>query len=377
MKVTHVLSGVEIGGTERAVIRLAARGLREGMDQVLLLFDHRFRSKLVDFDPGNLETIFVERRPGVDFRFAAKLAKTLQLQRADIVHAHNDTAIFYSALALIIGRLRKTALISTFRTRPTAAKGGRLATRWACARAADITAVSQELNDWLVQSGWTRRCRTIWNGADLAEFRPAGHVHRWRDSRGIPPDAVVVGHVGRFAPIKRHVDLFDAASLLQLANCPLYFVFAGDGPLFEMFQTRASGNPKIIMLSNVEDIAAFLRSLDIFVLCSAHEGAPQALLEAMACGRAIISTRVGGIPYILDEEGPAPAARFIPPLRPDRLATAIIELAEDAGLRNQLGKLARRRAEVFSFDREWAEYSNRYLTVSRGSASSSASGNER
>lgn len=129
MKVTHVLSGVEIGGTERAVIRLAARGLRVGMDQALLLFDQRFRSTLVDFDPGNLETIFVERRPGVDFCFAAKLAKTLQSQRADIVHAHNDTAIFYSALALIIGRLRKKALISTFRTRPTAAKGGRLATR--------------------------------------------------------------------------------------------------------------------------------------------------------------------------------------------------------------------------------------------------------
>lgn len=363
--IVHVLSGLEIGGMERAVIRLASRGLREGMDHTLLLFDKPFRSERLDFSPKDLATSFIRRRPGIDFRFVVKLAKKLVGSRADVVHAHNDTAIFYSALALRFGGLSGTALIGTFRTRPAPGRAARLLTRWAAGRATEITAVSQELSDWLVRSGWVHRCTTIWNGVDLTEFSPAGALHPWRSERDIPKNAVVVGHVGRFAPIKRHADLFDAAYMLQSAELPLHFVLAGDGPLFRDFLGRASAHPNITMLSNVNDVAAFLRSVDIFVLCSEHEGAPQALLEAMACGRAIISTQVGGIPHLVGAGGPAPAARLLPPLRAGQLADEIIRLARDGGARRHLAEAARRRAQLFSFEHEWAQYASLYLAAAR------------
>ena len=132
LKVLQLLSRLEIGGTERAVIRLASRGLQEGMEHRLLLFDKPFRSEIVDFDPGVLATEFIQRGPGIDLRFALKLAKKFGDFHLDIVHAHNDTAIFYAALAMIIGRYRKLALIGTFRTWPSHdTTGARLLTRCA------------------------------------------------------------------------------------------------------------------------------------------------------------------------------------------------------------------------------------------------------
>jgi glycosyltransferase involved in cell wall biosynthesis len=343
-----------------------SRGLSVGMDHRLLLFDRPFRSERSDFSPGSVATDYLPRRPGIDFRFARNLATKLAQLDAGIVHAHNDTAIFYAALARMIGggRLAKTSLIGTFRNRPTHATiGARLLTRWAADRAIRITAVSEELSEWLVRFRWVKQCTTIWNGVDLAEFCPTGRVGLCRSDLGIPPDAILVGHVGRFVPIKRHIDLFEAASKLRGAQPPIYFLLAGDGPLFGRFNARAAERDNVIMLSNVKDVASFLRSLDIFVLCSEHEGTPQALLEAMACALPIVATRVGGIPHVLDADGFEPAGRLAPPLRPDRLASEIGRLARDRELRSRLGQLAAQRIQAFSFDREWAQYAGHYAVA--------------
>lgn len=363
-KVIHILSGVAIGGMERTVIQLASRGNREGMDHTLLLFDSPFRSEAVDLHPRQLDMEFVERRPGVDFRFVQRLARKFARSQPQMVHAHNDTAIFYSALALFAGRVTATRLIGTFHTRPAESRASaRWLTRWASARASETVAVSDELSEWLVRRGWVRRCSTIWNGTDLNEFSPAGDIEPWRKRLGIPEKAIVVGHVGRFAAIKRQADLFEVASRLQKVEPPICFLLAGSGPLFEMFHKRAAEMSNVFLLSNLQDVASFLRAIDIFVLCSEHEGAPQALLEAMACARPIIATSVGGIPHLLEGEGAAPAGRLIPPLRPDRLAEEIMRLARDTQLRIRLARLASERVQQFSFEREWARYAAVYLRL--------------
>jgi glycosyltransferase involved in cell wall biosynthesis len=362
----HLLRGLEIGGMERAVIRLARRGMREGIDQTLLLFDTPFRSDNVDFSPGNLTTEYMPRRPGIDFHFVKALAEKLTGHQVNVVHAHNDTAIVYAALAMTRTRLAHISLVGTFRNRPTHATfGARLLSRWAAGRAAEIIAVSQELSEWLVQAGWVNRCKTIWNGVDLSEFSPIGPKGILRSQFGIPEDAVLVGHVGRFVPIKRHIDLFIAACRLQEVDPPIRFLLAGDGPLFASFREQAVQLPNVILLSNVTDVASFLRSLDIFVLCSEHEGTPQALLEAMACARPIVATQVGGIPHLLDADAATPAGRLIPPLRPDRLATEIMSLARDRESRASLARLACQRSQAFSFDREWAQYRRLYAAAVR------------
>ena len=363
-KILHLLGQLEIGGLERAALRLARRGRALGADHSLVLFDKPFRSATLDFVPGDVPTDFIPRGAGVDWRFAAGLARFLSDRGIEIVHAHNDTAIFYAAAAALIART-PISVIATFGTRPGhATAGARLLTRWATGRAAFVTAVSQELRDWLVTMKWARECVTIFRGIDLATFAPRGPSGEWRHRLQIPADAVLVGHVGRFAPIKRHQDILSAARLVAAANPRIFFLFAGDGPLFREISARGAAMPNVRILPSVRDVPALLRNLDIFVLYSAHEGCPQAMLEAMACGRAIIASRVGGVPEILEAAGDRPAGIAIPPFRPDLLAEQVRLLAADARRRTRLGQLAHSRAHAFSFDREWDQYAALYDSAS-------------
>ncbi|MGE3279602.1 MAG: glycosyltransferase family 4 protein [Alphaproteobacteria bacterium] len=359
-KILHLLGQLEIGGLERAALRLASRGRALGGDHSLLLFDKPFRSNELDFAPGEVPTHFIPRGRGVDWRFTAKLARFLSESGVEIVHAHNDAAIFYGAAATLIART-PVSLIGTFGTRPShTTLGARLLTRWATGRAAYVAAVSQELNDWLITAKWSRKCMTILGGVELVLFTPLGPAGGWRQKLRIPADALLVGHIGRFAPIKRHEDMFRAARLLEHAKPPIFFVFAGDGPLFQEFSERAADMPNVRVLPSVQDVPALLRNLDIFVLYSAHEGCPQALLEAMACGRAIIASHVGGVPEVLETGSGSPVGITLPPFRPDRLAEHIRRLAADKDLRTRLGERAQIRAEAFSFDEEWDRYAALY-----------------
>jgi glycosyltransferase involved in cell wall biosynthesis len=302
----------------------------------------------------------MQRSKGVDFRFAIKLAKYVSEKNIGIIHAYNDTAIFYAALAIRIGKV-PIPLIGTFGTRPTyATTGARLLTRWASGRATQIVAKSHELSDWLVTEKWVNRSITISNGVDLARFCPNGGTGEWRERLQIPDHAILVGHVGRFDPIKRHADMLEAAAVLESRQLPIFFAFAGYGASFHEFQALSSRLKNVRLLSNVEDVPSFLRSLDIFILCSAHEGCPLALLEAMACGRPIIATQVGGIPYLLAAREGTPAGILIPPFRADLLTQQIRLLAFDQELRFRLGTRAQIRAQTFSFEQEWRQYSALY-----------------
>jgi glycosyltransferase involved in cell wall biosynthesis len=214
-KVLHLLSRLEIGGLERGALRLGLRARRMGWDHSLLLFDKPFRSNNLDFSPENIPTDFFARCSGVDIKFAWRLARHLKQRKIGIVHAYNDTAIFYAALAILISR-RSISLIGTFGTRPSYdTTGARLLTRWASTRASKIVAKSQELADWLVSSKWVKQCIVIANGIDLEEFSTGGSAGRWRDEFSIPSAAVLVGHVGRFDPIKDHASMLLAAEILQ------------------------------------------------------------------------------------------------------------------------------------------------------------------
>jgi L-malate glycosyltransferase len=346
-KVLHLLSGLEVGGKERVTVRLASRGAKEGMNHHVLLYDTEFRSEKYDFSPGPVPISFIQRMPGIDLGFAWKVAKRAAELEVNVIHAHNDTAIFYAALATLLSTKRNLTFIGTFHARPShATAGARVLTRWASSRACKIIAVSQELNDWLLQSGWVGQCTTIHNGVDLVEFDPYGRSTKWRERMEIPDDAILVGHVARFDPIKRHSDILEAASLLQRASPPIFFALAGHGPLFDDILARAATLTNVRVLGNITNIATFLRCLDIFVLCSDHEAAPLTLLEAMACGRAVIATGVGGVPELLNAGGTIPTACMIPTRRPDLLTKTILMVANDPELRTTLGKEARARAEA-------------------------------
>ena len=361
----HLLSGLEIGGKERIALALARRGRREGRDARLVLFDTPFRNEELDFAPGEVPVEFLRRGPGVDLAFLWRLARRLRESRAELVHAHNDTAVFYAgAAAWLLGR-RAPALCATFHTRPGHdTRGARFLTRRAARRAARITAVSEELAGVLVRDGWVERCETLWNGVELDEFSPEGRVDGWRARLGIAPGTLLVGHIARLDPIKRQQDLIAAVRALEGEGGALALVLVGVGPALDALRAAAASSARVHFVPRVADVPAFLRELDLFVLCSAHEAAPRVVLEAMACGRAIVATAVGGVPHLLTGAGGG-CGLLVPPNDPAALASAIRRLAGSPEERRQLGRRARERAADFSAEAEWRGYTELYLDALR------------
>ncbi len=352
-RLVHFLSGLEVGGKERVALRLAARGRQEGLDHRLLLFDSPYRDSDLDFDPGDVPTDFLPRGPGMDWRFARRVARFLGAHDIEILHAHNDSALVYGALAARLVKRRRPAVVATFHTRPSHVTWlARLLSRWASKRVGRVVAVSEDLGEFLVSTRWIHGYTTVWNGVDADAFHPEGERGHWRRELDVPEGALLVGHVGRFDPVKRHVDLIKAARALKDHDPPLVFVLVGQGPVLEDMQAEARDCGHVRFVPRVEDVVSLLRDLDVFVLCSEHEAAPCVVLEAMACGRAVIATAVGGVPHILNP-GDTPSGRLLPPCRPDLLAGAISELARDPERRRHLGAMARQRVEVFSAHREW------------------------
>lgn len=359
--VIHLLSGLAIGGKERAALRLAGQGLAEGGCQELWLFDTPFRSPELDFDPGVVPVRFLPRGSGLDLRFVRTLARELAAGGVRAVHAHNDTALCYAALACAALGRRAPTLVATFHTWPGhPTRAARLLTRWSGGRADRVAAVSDELTHRLLTRGWLRRCRTIWNGIDLELFRPEGDDGGWHGRLGVAPGTPLVVHLGRFDPVKRQADLVEAARLVHAAHPEAVFVLAGQGPLLAPIQELARDLPWVRCVGNVPDVAPLLRAASLFVLPSAHEAAPLALLEAMACGRACLCTDVGGMPSMLADASGQLCGVLVPPGDTAKLAEAIARLLSDESLRAALGGRARAAAAQFSFAKEWTTYRRLY-----------------
>ena len=356
--VVHLIPGLRIGGTERGALQLAEMGIRKGQDHRLVLFDRPPGASEDEFPLRLVPATYLRRRQGVDLSFPIRLASRLYRWGATVVHTRNDTALFYGSIAVNLVKPRPT-LVSTFGTYPShATSAARFLTNCASRSAVMVAAVSNELRDRLVNERWVSHCRTIFNGVDTTLFSPDGNPFGLRQQLGLTSGEMLIGHLGRFDPIKRHSDLITAAKLLTITPRmpPFRLVIIGSGPMEESLRKEAADCSSITILPATHEVSAVLRELDLLVLCSAHEGAPRIILEAMATGTPIIATAVGGIPEILSETV-GTCGYLVPVNQPKAIADAILEAVNCPMERQRRAALARKRVIAqFSAEREWLDY---------------------
>lgn len=190
------------------------------------------------------------------------------------------------------------------------------------------------------------------NGIDPAPFaEPVGGAEL-RAELGIPADAPVVGSVGLLNDAKGHDGLLEAARAWP-ADVHVLLVGHGERERALRDQAAAAGLAERVHFAGWrEDVLACYAAMDVFVLSSRWEGMAYALLEAMASGRACVSTDVNGSAEALGTADPASACGVIVPREdPPALATAVAELLADEARRVRFGREARARvARSFSVD---------------------------
>jgi glycosyltransferase involved in cell wall biosynthesis len=188
--------------------------------------------------------------------------------------------------------LRVRDAISRRLTRPVVQRSGRL------------LVVSEDLGRVAVDQyqADSERIRVIPNGCDAAIFHP-GDRSAARAAFALPADAEVVLYVGRLVAEKGLRELMDATRLLAPSRPALKVVLVGEGPLHGELAERIARENLDITLAGAQppvEVARWMAAADLVTLPSYSEGHPNVLVEALACGRPVVATPVGGIPEVID-----------------------------------------------------------------------------
>ena len=184
------------------------------------------------------------------------------------------------------------------------------------------------------------RVTCVPTGIDLRRFHPRveGVLHR---ELGLPPDVPLIGMISVLRSWKGHEYFLRAAELLNQSGHGFRFVIAGDGPIrpqVEAWIEEFGLRDRVHLLGHRDDVASILASLDVLVLPSyAHEGVPQIVLQAQAVGRAVVGTRIGGIPEVIRD---GETGVLVPPRDPEALAEAVGRLMTDGSQRARIGNAA-------------------------------------
>jgi len=148
------------------------------------------------------------------------------------------------------------------------------------------------------------RAITVHNAVDIAHIRPTRTVAEIRRDLNIGLNSPVIGTAGRLVPVKGY-DLFLEAARFIIEDKPqAVILIAGDGPLMEELKQKAISlgiDNNVRFLGFREDIIDILNCFDIFVMSSHHEGIPMVLLEAMALQKPVVSTAVGGVREVIED----------------------------------------------------------------------------
>jgi glycosyltransferase involved in cell wall biosynthesis len=333
--VAQLISTFKVGGAEALALDIARRAGRARFQP--LAYALRVTGEMEErFRDAGIETRVIAAREGhgLDFRAIFRLIRTLRRDGVHVLHCHNRASHIYGAFAaklagipVVICTRHAAPTIYATRGRPVPLE--RLAipmTDW-------FAAVTREVLDTAMRYGRlpAKRSSVIPNGVDLSRFESDGDA---------PPETDLIC-VARLSPEKRH-DLLLAA-LRRLGDLGLRptLTLAGDGPARPSIEARVREfglSGQVRLLGTRKDIPELLRSAGTFVLASDTEGLPITIIEAMAAGKPVVATRVGGVPDVVRD---GETGFLVPPDDVERLARALERVLRDDAMRGEMGRAGR------------------------------------
>ena len=183
---------------------------------------------------------------------------------------------------------------------------------------------------------------TIYNGIDSVYSVAGKETSRLRKELGIPHNHTVISTISHMEEHKGLAYLLESASLLLESRSDIHFLLVGEGTLKEELKKLSIDlkiEKNVIFAGERSDIPEILSLTDIFVLPSLREGLGLAILEAMACGKPVIATNVGGIPEIVKD---GVSGILVSPKNAEALHSAMNELLEDREKLKRMGHNGKR-----------------------------------
>ncbi len=379
LAILHLITRLERGGSSDCTLLQAIGAARRGHRVTLLSGETLSPSPLIERARAQSGITFrtipdLIRRPSPlrDLAALIAIARILRESRFDILHTHTSKAGVLGRLAARLTPSRPAVLhqphghlfYGYYGVVGTALVT--LAERILAPLTDRTITLSRRGTEEHLRRGIGRPgdYASIPSGVDLGPFRRAARRREPERARlGCRPSDVLVGTLCRLEPIKGVEDLLAAFALAAPDRPSLRLHLAGDGPLAGALEgrVRALGLAgRVTIARSWVPPETILPALDLFVLASHNEGMGRVLIEAMACGRPIVATSVGGVPEVLEE---GRCGLLVPPSDARAIADAILRISGDTRLSSTLSERGRRRALSFGAGRMNRELLRLYRSV--------------
>jgi glycosyltransferase involved in cell wall biosynthesis len=342
------------GGAERLAVELAAGLARRGLDSTLCVSRYPPEGELDDEQLGQERRVRdaggrvlgLSRGSKLDLPAWRPLVSFLRREQTQVLHAH---MVASNAWATVLGRLAGVPVIVSHEH--TWSYEGRPLRRFV-----DRHVIARGSDAFLAVSAEDRRKMIEVEGIDPADAvvvpngipdPPAPSGRDVRAELGVPAGSPLVLALGRLDPQKGFDVLIEAAGRMP----DVVVAIAGEGgerAALEEVARRHGVQERVLMPGFRPDVPDLLAAANVAVFPSRFEGSPLSVIECMAAGAAIVATRVGGVPELLED---GVHGLLVPPEDPEALAAAVLRVARDEELRTELGARARERQQA-EFDLE-------------------------
>jgi sugar transferase (PEP-CTERM/EpsH1 system associated) len=350
LRIAHVVDVLALAGMEYGVVKLVNRLDPVRFRSMIVCMRHQ-RDDVKALLSKDVPVFEMRKASGRNWRVIGRLAALFRSERVDVVHSHNWSTFLYAVAAARFAGV-PIVIHGEHGKDDTLPHGRRLLGSRLLANAVDcVCAVSRDLaeevaRDWKVPPN---RVRWIPNGVDLDAFGGEDRSPALRGGLGLSADDLVVMNTGGFRAVKDHTTLLRAFAIVRRAEPRARLLLVGQGspesPRGGLDDEAAAlGVGDAVRFAGVRtDIPDLLRTIDVYVNSSRYEGMSNTLIEAMAAGRPVVATAVGGTPYLLDD---GVAGYLVPPADPDAMARRLLDLLRDASLRARMGAAGRARMEA-------------------------------
>jgi glycosyltransferase involved in cell wall biosynthesis len=297
-------------------------------------------------------------RNDLDLRAVLALRQLIRVEDYDIVHFHTKRA---HASSLWLGRTGNRPRFVVTRRMDYPERRGWYTHCLYNRKVDGVIVISQAIGDLLERAGVeARKIRRIPSGIEPRRFEACA-------SSRIASSAIkVIGCLGGLEERKGHQFLFDAAALLKSEGFKLRYRVAGDGPArddLEQQAVRLGLRDDVEFLGFVADTPDFFLGVDLLAMPSLYEGLGVAALEAMAAGKAVIATRVGGLAESVID---GVTGILVAPKDARALAGAIAKLVRDPALADEMSRRGRERVlQHFTLERMAEQNESYYYELLR------------
>ncbi|WP_323720632.1 glycosyltransferase [Acetomicrobium sp.] len=361
VRVLHAIPNFGPGGAERLLVNLLEQFDRERFEVAAVslypetgtILEREIREKKIN-------VYYLNKHKGPDPRMVPQLWHIFRDFRPDVVHTHRYV-LRYTLLPAYLCRIPVQVHTVHSIAQKEVDRVGKII-HWFAFRFAGVVPVSicREVAMTVRRIyGQNMETPVIYNGIPTVRFSVYSNCQSENDD-------IVFLHIGRFSQPKNHKLLIEAFKL-AVKECPkMRLWLVGDGELRPAIQNLVAekGLSRYVSFLGIRaDVAELLGQGDVFVLPSNWEGVPLTILEAMAAGKPVVATSVGGVPELVES---GVTGILVPPGDVASLANAFLKLANDPKLRQSMGKEGQKKArECFDIAFIAREYESLYLKLLR------------